>query len=681
MPPRPRPPRIAAASATAVDLSAPDRYRLTLKKKSHDLLVMLLESAWDRASSDLSDFHSRLDLWRRLYEGKVNPGWKPWKDASEIFFPLPRMIADTANARMFQSFFQQREVAKVESPMQESDYQLATGESLHDALRALERFINHMAAEPSEYDLKNHVDSAFHEITQVGTAVIRTYQDFASVSRKKIRQQDGSVRVESNVILRNRVRPHLIPVERCVWDTTADEFEQLRFFGFWYTRSLVEIKQLAAQQSWSAEALSQILAHSDTIDGEEATREKKREGVRSGSPTELIVLPDGRQMNVSPFARYLMREVYLPNADVDADGVYEDAVLVWHPKSRVVPIATLFPYIHNEMPINLLHYEQRRSRNIGIGTVEPLESVYAGVNAVANQTIDAQTVRNVPSLIVPEDSDAEALLRDQGWSPGQVLSERSSGEIRVIEFAASGNTLVSMNIFDRLIDVAHRISHLGQAQFGDVSVAQRSPTDLGLSILAEGAQSLDKIINRSRVTVSRILHKLIAITYQTQPGKLVEVLGRDDARLVENLFDTVGINKLRVSVNVTSAAHSRELDRRNYAGLIQFVGVYHRQIMELVNLISGSVDPKTGLPLPPNPQTQAVGLKTIRAAQELMRRFVESHPDFLDATPIIPDVATDLETATLTGGGALATAPPVASPPGAALAPFGPGAGAILAQA
>lgn len=613
--------------------------KLTLDAKLS--LIRTLESMRARADADLSPLRDKLKLWRDLYEGNIHPGWKPWKDSSEVFFPLVLMIADTALARIFQTFFQQRDVAKCESPMQETDYQTLTNESLSEALDALNRFINHIALEPSELDLKSRFDAAFGECTQVGTVVLRTYHEYLKV-KKKVRQPDGSIRIDPDHVETDRICIRPIPLEQCFWDTTAESSDLLRFWGYDYTLSADEIRTRGKQQGWAQDDIDAILSQPDatpTMAFEEAA---KREHVDPSVATEVVLRSDGSPYNVSPYARYTMSEVEIRCADVDNDGAYEDVVIVWHRSSRTVPRTLLWPYIHGEMSADVLHYQQRRNRFIGKPPAEALESIAAGVNAVANQTIDAQTVRNCPTLVMPEGEQAD-LVRDQGWSPGQIYTERSPNEIRTLEFSGSNNTVVSLSIFDRLVDVAHRVAHLGPAQFGDIASAQRIPADVGQSIMSEGNLLLDKVIARARIVGSNVLWKAVSLTWQTQRSKFASVLGAEDARKVETLFNTVGLDRLRVSLNVTSAAHSQELERQNFASMLQVVSNYGRQVFELLNLIQGGTDPKTGAPIPSSPLMQQAASAWLRSTQTLVSQFVQHYPNVTDPLPLVPDVASFVE--------------------------------------
>jgi len=617
---------------------------LTLSAEAEERLERAIRATYDKNYAVLEPLRKRIKLWRDLYDGNVTPTWKPWKESSEIFFPVARMVADAARARIFQTFFQQRDVLTAESIMQASDYMALTGAVLADDLSAFRRASNELILDENEIDLRSRLDAILGETTQVGTAAVRTAHEFARAPKKKRLDPQGKPIIAEDVILQDKVTIRTIPPESCVWDTSIDEFSDCRFFAYPYELGYDELKRIAKEQDWNPATLSAILLAPDTIPTPEREDERRRSHLLPvPGASEEILDAQGVPHPVAMNSRYVLREVYLRNMDVDEDGVLEDAVVTWHRASRRVARPILWPYIHNEMPIDLIWHEQRRNRPIGQGVIEPGATLCAGVNAVANQTIDAQSIRNCPTLIVPEVSESQEDL-EQGWHPGLILTERGPGEIHTLEFGQTGNTVVSMSIFSQLIDVYFRISHLGASQFGDVATAQRTPADLGQSIMQEGAQLLDKIISRTRSSMVSIIRKVLMIYWQTQPGKFAAVVGADDFVKIQRLINTLGWDGLSLNLNVSSAAHSRELDRQNFAGLPQFVFNYARMVLELVGQIGGSqVDPKTGIATPPNPMLQAAGAAWLRSSQAFMRQFVETFPNVTDSEAFIPDIASQID--------------------------------------
>ncbi len=640
-----------------------------------------------RCQSDVSRYESIFEPlrtkareWRDFLDGNIQPTWTPFRDSSKVFIPLPRLVKAAAHSRIWQTIFQQKDVVVVESPMQESEAELA-GFDLHGALKALQRCLNELCLDEQEFNLKEACDSILHETTTIGTAPVRVFHDYWAIPKKRY-NSSGELETDRHFIERDRVGIEVLPIETCLWDISADT-NSLRLFGHQFGLSRTELNVLSDQQKWYPAATKLILDFPDSAPSTHLADTHRREHLASDlSLTE-------REERLSSSCAYTFYELYYRNTDVDNDGIYEDIVVTFHPASGKVVRVILWPYIHNQLPVVLVNYEQTRARPVAQGVIEPITPLCAGINAIANQTINSHTIRDNPIIVVPEGSEAEAKL-EAGIVPGLVLGERVKGEIHTLEFGQAGNTQVSLLLLDKLFDIAFLVNHLGPPQMGDVSAARRAPGGLGMSILQQGAELIDKIINRFRVSLGRIILQAFAILWQTNRGKIVRIVGQADADAIAKLLNKVGIDHLRVTLAVTSATHSRELDRQNYLAMIQTVLGYERQVLELVKMMQGGTDPKSGMPIPPDPLFNSVATEVLRTSQTMMMRYIESFPQVTDASAHIPDTATIIADATASmariqeqlgvmgGGGptnpAAAPMMPSIGPEGA----IGPGAGAVL---
>ena len=669
----PRPPE-------ASDPSAP----LKLSDKRLKELKLTLDADLRRLTSVFEKYRKKIREFRDLYEGSVEPKWEPFTDSSKVFVPLPKVIKDAAHARIFQTLFQQKEVAIVESSLQDADVERLEGFSLYDALKALQRAINKFALTETELNLKEKADAIIDEICQTGTVNVRVAHEKRVIPRKLRYDRTGELEESRDHVEHDQVVIDPIPIESAVWDITSDASE-LKFFAYDYSRSSSDLDIDSTFFGWDKENLALVKGSPETLPSPILVESLKREGFNPVLDETIRRTGSG----------YLLTEAYIRNFEV-RKGVWADICVTFHKKTSTILRVILWPYIHNMMPVVCVNYETCRLRPIGRGTIEPIGPIAAGVNAITNQTINAATIRDNPGLVVPEGSAAHERL-EAGWYPGIIIPERRSGEVRPIEFAQSGNTQASLALMDRLFQIAFQVSHLGPSQFGDVSTARRAPGNLGLSILQQGAELIDKIINRFRVAMGKILLQATAIYWQTNRRKFRQVVGMEDDALIERLMTTVGIDNLRVTLAVTSATHSKELDRQNHLSMIQTVLGYEREVLSLVAQMEGGVDPKTGQPLPPRPLFNAVALEVLKDTQNLMKFWVESFPSVTDADSVVADASGIVEEAQqalnrinqqigqlqqqLQGqglvaggfggaGGAPALAP---EPPG-----IGPGAGAIL---
>jgi len=671
-------PRKKASSALAVSPAPEAPYLLKLTPAQLTRLESQITIAYEHHMRVLRPYHTKIKLWRDLYDGgdavRPTPESRPWSDASAIFFPLPRMVADTASARITQTLTQQRDFLAVEATIQSSDYsRLSGGGDLLEDINAFRRGANEILWDERQIDIRTVADQLASESSQIGTCISRTAHSFRRAPRKLQIDGQGSVFTAENLTLSDRVEIRVIPMEACVWDTTARISNDISFFTYPFELSYPLLKN---DPTFNEATVADILIHPDSTPTDSTSDRMRRAHLDpSTGPIEEVQDSKGVPHPVPFGSRYTLHEVYLRNIDVNDDGTLEDVIVTWHRASHKIARVILFHYIHNESPIDFLWYQQRHNHPIGQGVIEPGETLAAGVNTIANQTIDAQTIRNTPTIITDENSEAADDLEADGWHPGQILRKRTGQEIKTLEFGQS-SAVLSLSIFDRFVDIYFRINHLGPAQFGDVRSAQRAPADLGQSIMLEGFALLDKVISRFRSTLTSVCSKALAITWQTNPAAWARAVGPEDFAKIKRLIGTLGWNGLSLDLNISSAAHSRELDRQNTGAAFQSLGQYQRAILEVIGLAFGTVDPKTGEPLPQNQLLQSTAAKFIRSTQIAMRQFLDKFPNITDPEELTPDVASDVEAAAaaVTSGGS-----PIAGQAVSPLAPVfaGPGAGAI----
>jgi len=609
---------------------------LKMTEDARRSLSTLMEGMRRRADYDLAPLRDRCKLWRELYEGssEVIPAFE---GGSHIFFPIAATIGDAAHSKMMQSTWGSRDPIIVSAPIQEGDYsRMAEGASLYEDLGALARALNSLLRDPAELDGRGATDAIYMEQIQVGTAIVRVFHDIDETSETNIRKMNGEIERVSGKRVRNRIRIRIIPLEQCFWDTTASDKDCLSFIGFDYTLTSREIQ---AKTDWNDGQKAKVLASPDYQPTDQQTDASRREHVNPPSHGDVVEIEDstGKVIRVSPFARYTLSEVWLVGQDVDGDGANETAVITWHRTSAAVPLVSLCPYAHNESALHVLPYAKRAHRLIGRPPLEGNESLCAGMNAIINQAIDAQTVRNVPTVIGPDTGPAQEKLESDRWRPGIYLPERNQGEVRFAEFAQSGNTVVSLSIADKITDVMHRRAHLGPAQFGDVSVAQRTPGGLGTAIMAEGAAPLDKIIGDNRVSLGRIFRQAVFLIQQLMPEKWAETVGPEDAEKINRVFDIIGMDKLKIDILVASAARNRESDLQANMQLSQVVGQHTEKLIQFLMMLGGTPG-KDGQPIPPSPLVLAVAPEIIKTQHKMMQLLVESFPTIDDVDTVVPDI-------------------------------------------
>jgi len=322
--------------------------------------------------------------------------------------------------------------------------------------------------------------------------------------------------------------------------------------------------------------------------------------------------------------------------DKDNDGKFHDFLVSYDLKSN-----TLMRVIYNPAGDGLKNYEvevgsPRSGTVFGRGIIEPIVQPVRGINTAVNQTFDAQTLANAPSLLYPEDSQAAKILAE-GFAPGLPLPyKESKDELGILKFPEpSSNSFQMVNFF---MSIVQRLTRTGPGQLGDISTGRRTPASLGLSIQQAGDTLTDEVIDRLRDTVGHVSERMMFLWHEDDPEIFERTIG-DKGVLIRNVIEKAKaenlsvLTGLRVKLFASSATKNIETERQNAIAVSQLTFTWYKQAIELVQLFFTPGAPSAA---------QEVLLDVIKSSQEQLRRVVELS-NMPDAARIVPDLAARLE--------------------------------------
>jgi hypothetical protein len=259
------------------------------------------------------------------------------------------------------------------------------------------------------------------------------------------------------------------------------------------------------------------------------------------------------------------------------------------------------------------------------------------INQAVNQTFDAQTLANTPSLLYREDSETARILSSEGgFFPGIPLPyKEAKDELGILEFPDPKPTSFMMVEF--FLRIVQQLTRVGPSRLGDISEGKRTPATLGLATQQIGAELIDEFIDRLRIMSGRLMERAFVLYHLDDPRFFERLLGPEDGQLVVKVIETSLANKqslgeaINIKLSASSATRSVELERQNAMATAQLTLGWYRQVLEMVMLFSQVADPAV----------RQIMLTILQASETQMRRLVEL-ADQADPETIVPAMSAIL---------------------------------------
>lgn len=611
-----------------------------LNEDEHARLANFLNEEITRAEQETEGFREELTLWREYVDPKPRAKSFPWSNASNIFVPIPRLILDTVKAAVKQTIT--RQVRLYTSEVDDGTVAaLGLPEGTTARLReAVVRFAELVAGEPY-LDLKRTLDEALEELLVAGFVPLKLVLD-----REEMNLWVRGGRQET-VVFRSGPRLITVPAGTFVFPAGLwRSAQEMLWCGNWVYLTAAELRRRAAAP-WSYKHVE------ETITTGGATEKPSAYQQREEATGQMVTLPGYKTYEIA-----LVWDVY-------GDGKLADLLVTYNKHSNLLHRVIYNPTGDGLKPFEIEVASPRSGVWLGRGVIEPIVQPCRGINASVNQTFDAQTLANAPSVLYPEGGSAATVLAN-GFFPGLPIPyKESSDEISILKFPEP--SAVSWQMVQFFLSIVERLTRTGPGQTGEVEAGRRSSASLGLAIAQAGRELTDELIDRIRDTLGRLTSRAIHIYADDEPDMFARLLGPDDGALLleairaakaarKTVFD---VFKLRLTAS--SGTRSVELERQAAMATLQMTMQWEKEMIGLAQLFLQI--PQAGLPPEAAAAAQGILIDVATASQLQVRRLVElsNQPDVQN---IVPDIAARLAS--------LALAPP--APQAAPAAQTGTGA-------
>jgi hypothetical protein len=599
-------------------------------------LATFLQQEILRSEEETRPYRESIILWREFVDPRPRDKNFPWPQASAVFVPIPRIVLDALKASIKQTITKQKRlfVAEITSP----EHAGIPPEQEFEATEAAVEFAEYVSLDPGHLDLKRVLDEWSEEMLVTGLGPLKIVLDDDT---RTVTTRNG----EQEVTFHRGPRVLVVPTGTWIWPAGIwRTVQEMPWVGNWVMLTEEALK-LRAQKPWGYHGVDDVIkAGGETF---QATPDTQARLEATGQYP--------KQMGYKVYEVYYVCDPY-------GDGKYHDLVITYSLRANKI-----LRILHGDgqKPFEVEVASPRSGTVFGRGVIEPIVQPVRAINTAVNQTFDAQTLANSPSLIYPEDGQAAEVLAN-GFFPGiPVPYKEEKDEIGVLKFPdPSATSFETVSFFKGIIG---ELTRIGPNRLGEVSEGRRTPATLGLATQQLGAELIDELIDRLRDTFGRVMSRVFMLYYESDRGIFQRVLGMERGTILETVIgksirERRSLSEaIRIRLFASSATRSIELDKQNAVATVQLTMGWYRQVIELGQLFIQSPPP-----------VQPILLDLLKSSQEQMIRLVEmtNQPD---AQKIIPDIARRLEALMAPIPAPAPAAPPTGPvPPGAA-----PGGGVL----
>jgi hypothetical protein len=595
-----------------------------LTKDRYLALCAFLNAEIQQAEQDTSKFRKNIILWRDFVDPEDKRKSFPWDGASNVFVPFPRIVLDALKASAKQSITKQKEmwVAEITSRVdvglpQEGSPEREQAE--HELRRAVVDFCEKVTHDPGYLKFKSLLDNWLDEMITTGIGFVKTIREPLTRSVVTVGPFDKGAPTIRKLVLRRGPHNVVVPTGTMYWPAGIwESVQEMPWVGNYVVATAPGLQERARTRGY--QFVPEVIAAGQDNASEVPDAQSRLE--KAGQQPATL---NG----------YRVFDMYL-DWDLQGDGAALSAVVVKYAfrANRVMKIE----YTDGMKPYDYEVASVRSGMIPGRGFIEPIVQPCRAINTAVNQTFDAQTLANAPSLKYPEESAlAELLTREGGFYPGIGLPYKENpDEIGVLEFPKpDASSFIVVNFFQTII--AH-LTRIGPQRLGEVSEGRRVPASLGMASQQIGGELIDEMIDRFRDSAGRVMSRYLMLLYVDQPNIFETILGTDRGNLVRDLikksFDarTSLDEMVRIRLSASSGTRSVELERQTALANAQVMRTWFQDVVQLVNLYSQT---------PEGPGRKVLS-DILKASEAQMRRLIElsNEPD-IDL--MVPSISKDLE--------------------------------------
>lgn len=458
--------------------------------------------------------------------------------------------------------------------------------------KALQRLINFSVE--NEWGLRQAVMNALADDTQLGTMVY--YIPYQEIVRRNL--TGAAIAHSGPRILSIGPENFLVPGSAPMWQ------EDARWMAL---RSFLTPQQLnlrAKMSKWDIDGVMAIAWGNSVRETRDRLARTQRSGVETRDLCEIIE--------------------YYCTYDLDGDGIPEDLYVVMDRASRKVMKMRPDPY-DRRRPFESAVYQPQPHLFYGIGVIEMLREFERAATEIHNARVLNMLLANARVWVSKEGVLQES---EEIW-PGKVIHTANPKE----DFMgiAMGDVYTSaIQAESILMQYAERRSGVGDlAQGRSAALGSRTPGITALSATQSVLKRFTPAFDGMRIATSRAVQQC---TFRLQEralmndpfvrARLFKLLGPEDGALVWQLFQDPDFdNGVLVELTASSATVNREADRQNAIMLMNVLGSYYKQLLELMQLATAP-----GMPAP----IVATAMKIVDAAAEAVDRTVRTFDQIRD---------------------------------------------------
>jgi hypothetical protein len=466
--------------------------------------------------------------------------------------------------------------------------------------KALQRLVNHIAS--TEAMVYPAVQHSLLDDVQLGTGVF--YIPFVERLKKT---KVASIKASHPII-------RAVPPEDWIIFENNKSLQETIGTGLRFYRGEGELADIARKNRWNLEGVTPI-GHTDWV-------RSRRYAV-------------GRQYE--SFERrgklYTIWDMYVL-FDIDNDGIDEELYVAWNHEGRAVCYVGFAPT--DWRPIETYVYQPRPHLPYGLGVLEMLRPYEHEITEIHNYQLLNALLANARVWRGRGVADTLKI-----W-PGKVINLESEAD--------ELEPLVMADVYPSLWQFQMMIQQLANRRVGvnelnaPQNMPNRTPGITAISMLQQVNRRFSPAFGDMRRAIADALKQCL-YRYQERllagrngvADHIYAILGANDGKLaIELLRDESFDEQIDVELTASSASVNREADRQNAVMLINTLGQYYQNMIQLTMLAANPQTP---------PEVREVAKKVSMASSELIDRTLRTFDQIRDPDSFTVDIEDQITSA------------------------------------
>lgn len=457
-----------------------------LDPAAEEKLVKKLGREYKAFKSSVSELHSRLDVYHKLYESRPGPEKTfPWPGASNFSVPLILSTVDSIHARIMKAVFDVDPIwlARPKAP-----------QAVGVATKA-QWYLDYWA---DEMEIGQKLDIVVHNmlIEGVGVAKIDWMRDVRELPTDPSFQVPGM----PNQLVTEYEGPELTPVplkDFVLIPADSPTIEEAVYVGHKVYRNRGQIENARDQGHYfNVAKLFEKAKHGDSV-----TEKVPHPSGLVAPHTASLEDPETQQFElVELYGRY------------DFGGGPIPAIFTFSPQHEILLRINPHPYEYSRAPYISFAIFPRANQFFAKSVPEHLESIQEELTTFHNMRADAITRKIAPPIMKRKGSGWDPTKKK--WAPGQVIEVTDPAEIVELQLSDIPGTV--FNHEQDLLAFSERVTGTSDYFMGRSPSQSRTATEVN-RVTSEGLARMDVMISRFQSTMRRLAWHLWWMLYQYRP--------------------------------------------------------------------------------------------------------------------------------------------------------------------